>query len=120
MRAGRREPIRDAPVASGSRQNNPADRIAYCDSSSELSDKADESEEFVRRRSRVESESESKIEFEEDYVSQVNQNLFVLEVTLNNLEDTAGFVTNKVIFKDKLNSCKQKFLNLLRTFDLTG
>lgn len=62
----------------------------------------------------------SKTEFDEDYGSLLNQNLFVLEVTLNKLNEIAPFVTAKSIFKDKMLSCKRNLENLLKIFDLAG
>ena len=102
-------------------KKNPAARIVYCSSSSEESDEAGESERLVCK-GRVDSE-DSKTDADatgDDYVGQVNQSLFVLEVTLNNLLEQQSFITNKSIFKDKLGSCRQSFVDLLKAFGLAG
>lgn len=88
-----------------------------CESSTEQSD---EEIEQVVGRSHAENDEGSKTEFDQDYIGQANQSLFSLEVALNSLNETAPFITNKSIFKDKLNGCKQQFVNLLKTFDLAG
>lgn len=103
-----------------------------CSTSSESIDAlVAEGEKVVDKQHMQESESEevadkqqvddeNKTEFDEDYANELNQNVFVLEVTLNKLTEIAPFVANKLIFKDKLLSCKRMLDTLLPSFDPVG